>query len=503
MGKNQIKNISVKNLPATNKSNRSLLIYKILFITSSSILFSLFVYAIYDGKFFPTSEDETIYYNSARLFQQTNSIQASDCVMEEVSKIGRCNWYGPFYNIFYGSLAKIIGYESIQFVIIHFLLILSCFLLIYKFPLESMIKWQIALCFILSEVANVFIFTYFPESFHLFSGFVLTFLLILIFQNDNPFYKYLYIASVLFFTFTRPTAIFWMIGLIPFAKNKMEYWIYAIIFVSGVLVTMIFQKFFFAPAWASGLKTIDYLYKFEVFKFINHSSKQFFQNGKNLFQVHNSFVIFFFFLTFIRALIIKNKFLTSTALICSVILVLLLAFYDTNPLFFIKQVAFMIPLMITANLTIKSPRNYLIILFMLLTFPFTIRFTYSKIRDSKSAYTYRENQKEFVSSLADIVNYVEPEKKNTILWSYNEYHYPAAEALIPLATSKGFPILYTTNITDTNAPPEEKFRLYNKLKVDYILSRFQLAKPELKLLVSNKYYYFYKNKVTVQSKMKK
>src|SRR3989304_2753267 len=125
MGKNQIKNISVKNLPATNKSNRSLLIYKILFITSSSILFSLFVYAIYDGKFFPTSEDETIYYNSARLFQQTNSIQASDCVMEEVSKIGRCNWYGPFYNIFYGSLAKIIGYESIQFVIIHFLLILS------------------------------------------------------------------------------------------------------------------------------------------------------------------------------------------------------------------------------------------------------------------------------------------------------------------------------------------------------------------------------------------
>src|SRR5579859_2848580 len=93
------------NFVIKNKES-SLVFFIIIF---SLLLIGLTGYAFMHGSYYLAHEDETIFYNSARLFAQTGSVRAEDCINETVAKVWQCNWYGPMYSIFYGTIAKIAG----------------------------------------------------------------------------------------------------------------------------------------------------------------------------------------------------------------------------------------------------------------------------------------------------------------------------------------------------------------------------------------------------------
>jgi hypothetical protein len=79
------------------------------------------------------------------------------------------------------------------------------------------------------------------------------------------------------------------------------------------------------------------------------------------------------------------------------------------------------------------------------------------------------------------------------LWDYRQYDYGyAAEALLSFATRNHEPILYTTNIVDPAASMEDRFKMHNRLKVDYIMSRYALPWPSLQQVHATDFYYLYR-----------
>ena len=97
------------------------------------LLFVVLVgYALLNGKYFAAEEDETIYYNCARLFSETGSVRATECNTENVAKVWQCNWYGPMYYLFYGGIAKIAGVHNYNFLLTNIACLILILVLLYN-----------------------------------------------------------------------------------------------------------------------------------------------------------------------------------------------------------------------------------------------------------------------------------------------------------------------------------------------------------------------------------
>src|SRR5687767_6967322 len=130
-----------------------------------------------DGKFFLSHEDEVIYYCSAKVFSATSSVQAESCIDENVSRIGKMNWYGPGYSLVYGSLFKIVGSSHAVFPWFHFALAMAMLGLSFLLPLSLESRLLIAIALSVTQQFCVYIYTFFPETLILFLATVLTWLL--------------------------------------------------------------------------------------------------------------------------------------------------------------------------------------------------------------------------------------------------------------------------------------------------------------------------------------
>ena len=184
-------------------------------------LATLMIWKIADGHYFLKHEDEAIYYGCAKLFASTNSVQAAGCNVEDVSPVGRINWYGPGFHVVYGTLFKIFGPSPIVFTWFHFLLALLSLVLIMKIPVAMELRITFALAFALSQQFISYIFTFFPETLVLFFATILTGLLY--YQSTDENVKNRRLASSLFvalcfiFSLCRITFVFWLVGWVSVA----------------------------------------------------------------------------------------------------------------------------------------------------------------------------------------------------------------------------------------------------------------------------------------------
>src|ERR1700722_13462018 len=108
---------------------------KVLLRLNACFLFLLLLfvaYAFYRHRYFIVEEDEGIYYNSARLFSETSSIKAFDCIDENVSKIGGTCWYGPMYHLLHGSIDRVAGIHNYNFLVFNLVCLASIFLPVYR-----------------------------------------------------------------------------------------------------------------------------------------------------------------------------------------------------------------------------------------------------------------------------------------------------------------------------------------------------------------------------------
>ncbi len=474
-----------------------------LLVTSAFLSLSWeFLQTIKDDAYFVAHEDEVIYYGSAQLFAETQSLQAESCIAEDVSKIGKFNWYGPGYNVVYGTLKMVFGNANSLFIRFHF--VLACFILVVIFLLQLPMEDRLLLAsmLLISEQFTVYIYSYFPELLHLFFSALLVFTLLQVYQTQsNSKWIALFVMLVLVFSLCRITTIFFLAALLPLGSDWRQRGPMVLIFVVGIVASVLYLRFCIAPPYAGEMHKLQNLYSFSLVSFIFETLKATGRNVIEIFKV-NSVPIYLLLLLIGSTLYnywkTKDKFQLA-ALFVSVCLVgVMMAYYSVSPFYFVKQTAMLLPLLLIAF--VRGPyvavKWVLFGLFIFFWVPVNKKRT-RVIEEHQHAYANLQSNLKLRDSFQKISSVVEPGKDVVILWCYNEYDYGgAAQALLPYSTATGNPIMYTTNIVfDQAIASKIKFKLHHKLRVDYILSRQPLDWLEGSLKLQTPFFYVYRNPI--------
>lgn len=483
------------------KSQR-LWILKLLLAAQLLLLSYLFFSAIGDGRYFVAHEDEVINFCAAKLFSETGSVQAEGCITEDVSRIGRMNWYGPGYHLLYGSMRNLFGDSPTLFIQLHFAFALLTVLMVFFLPVPVENKLLIANALVSTQQFASYIFTYFPEALHLLLALVLILLLIFIHRSNGPGernrYVTLFIIMVLILTIVRVTTIFWLAALIGLSESRSTALKMTFVFMAGLFMTLLYMKFFTAPPYAGEMQKIDQLYEFNVMGFVVKTLKAMVRNTFML-VISGSVSVYFLLALLMMAVVrwwkTRERFLLASLLVSLVSMAALMAFYSSYPWYFLKQSAVLVPLLLVAlMLSAGSTRlKYGILVMSLVSFLFSFQDIKDIIRDRRDAFTRVQDSQPFVVALQQLPRFITEKRGVIILWCYDEYDFGGAtEALLPFSTNDHQPILYTTNIVSNDEKPEVKFKLHHKLKVDYLLSRMPVELPSLRQVHATEYYHFYK-----------
>ncbi len=469
-------------------------------MTMSSLTMEFFN-AIRDGRYFVAHEDEVIYYGSAQLFSETGSLQAESCITEDVSPIGQFNWYGPGYNVVYGSLKILFGSANSLFIRFHFflaLLILAVTLLLPN-PIEE--NLLTASIFLITEQFTCYIFSYFPELLHLFFSIVLVFLLEVIYRKEkedklNVLLVTIYFGAVLLFSLCRITTIFWLAALVPLGSNWRQRIPYLLIFGLGIIASVFYLRFFIAPPFAGEMHKLQKLYSFNLWDFVLETFKGVYHNAVIFFSSNSTPIYVLLLLsafTLINFWKTKDKFQLGSLFVTLCLVGTLMAYYSVNAFYFVKQTAMLLPLLVVAFMRGPFRIAKWTLFFVLIFFWVPVNKKRSSvIEEHKAAFANLKNNSALQADFEQIRDHVERNKDIVILWCYNEFEYGnAVQALLPYSTKTKNPIMYTTNIVVTNSPASEKFKLHGKLKVDYILSRWPLAEPTLNQVLETVHFHLY------------
>lgn len=475
----------------------------VLLGVNTLVVLDVLMTAVKGDRYFVAHEDEVIYYGSAKVFAETGSVQAESCITEDVSPVGQINWYGPGYSVVYGMLRLLFGDGLSVTIWVHFALaLLAVFatLLISGKPESNLLA---ANAFFATTQFTVFIFSYFPETLHFFMATILAGVLVKIHETSGDEkrmlarWQMIYICLCLTFMLCRITMIFWLAGLIPLAANRKQLLHLVVLFIGGVLVALVYMKLFIAPAYASDMHKINELYKLNLWSFAQQSIKAFvFQLKELIFKSGQPSYLVLGLMVIVAVLFFVRRSRVSLAafLIASILVITLLCYYTASPFFFVKQTAMLVPLLLIVAIR-ESPSyvKYWIGLSMVVLIPSTWAQQAASIAEHQAAYANKANNISFEEALQSLPDHIDKSGSVVILWCYSEYDYGhAAQALLPYSTRNGEPIMYTTNIVfDSNAPNEERFRLHNKLKVDYILSRQPIDWKNLNLKLQTSFFFFY------------
>lgn len=474
-----------------------------LLVAAITLLTVMMIVQVGDGKYFLQHEDEAIYYCSAKLFAQTNSVQAEGCNEENVSPIGKINWYGPGFHVVYGTLFKIFGEYPPIFPWFHYVLSIAIIALLFALPLPIEMRLVSATALSLTQQFFMYVFTFFPETLMLFFATILTVLLFRQHSKTNSQKRNLleiaFIICCIIFALFRITFIFWILGWVVLAKGRLAFFYRALFFAFLFSATLGYMKFFLAPTFSPDVQKIDLLYQGHFFQFISRTFNSIKDNIISVFTTADLGLLIVIGLALACCVITvmeRDKMALVATVISLALLFTFLGYYTVAEFFFIKQTAMLMPLMllsiIVSGNSIKI--NYAIVIVVLAIFPSRLVMTNKAITKRRVEYTHRRESHDLENSFAEIGSYVKPQGA-VILWCYNEYDFGrSAEALLPPATAAKKPILYTTNVVPTDATAEHKFKVYNRLKIDYVLSRYPLEFPNVKLVHATPFYSLYEMK---------
>ncbi|MGP8214495.1 MAG: hypothetical protein ACLQQ4_02920 [Bacteroidia bacterium] len=480
-----------------------------LLITLQIILFALLVslicYAFYGRRYYIAEPDEATYYNAARLFSETNSVSAGVATEEGVSPVWHCNWYGPMYHIFYGVIAKIAGFHIYNFLIVNILCVLGTIVLVYRSKFQLQTKFLISTAFLSLYVFIVYIFQFYPEPLHLFFDTILILTLKRISDNDlagKPYKKdlLLYIFLVIFFSLFRVTTVFWIFGLLAFARTMKGLLKMCGICLAALLFIMLYMHYFNAPYTAGILADIE-RGNISFNEFIKAS----FQNIFYYFTGHNSFYDLLYLVLIGMGIfnyaITKNRLILSACIISILSLFVLLILYTTDNAFLDKQTAYFYPLLLIPIFYAGLPNTKKAVIALLLFFaPVTYIKAFSQIKLRKDNYIVNEKLQPLCTQIEQLKNKIEPGKPMTILYKMGDIDkipYIYFLSHLPVSTTDNFPITYSVNIYFSHPmdeiPYNDRFKTQGKYYIDYFLSGKPLTIDSSTLVEQNEVFYLYKN----------
>ncbi|MBU1720941.1 MAG: hypothetical protein KKA07_17885, partial [Bacteroidetes bacterium] len=464
------------------RSGKYLLVISALMISGySATTCSSTFGAIGDGKYAFFHDDEFNYYAAAKVFYETGSVKAPLCFMEDVAPVTGTSWYGPLYHILYGSLMRITGFHEHYFIIFNMVFLLLLGLLIAKFRIRKSDRITILALLAFSYPLLVYPLMFFPEIWILLMSAGLIWLLIRISNEDNQkirirlliFYSVLAVVFVLF----RITGVFWLFGLFPFAKTRKEKLVIGSILAGGLVFTMLYMKYFTAPAFVMNMSVIGYLAEMDGPMAWIALTENISENLSTLFFITLKdpaaiMLLFLFAFAVIRAAFSRNKLLIAALLISALYFSAIICIYVAYPFHFIKQTAVLLPLLITALVVSEKRKGNLAVLFVLplIFFPWNVSEAKRETQLRKTAWEDvwiehpdRRNDVEKIAAFFD------DEQPVVVEFIHYEHAMPkhVFYHALPLSTTKGAPITWTASIYSRNLfpdmPYEERFVKYDKL----------------------------------------
>lgn len=455
--------------------------------------------------------DELTYFLSGKMFRESSSIQAPFCFMEDVSPVFKTHWYGIFYHLFYGSILKITGFHAKIFIVINVVFILLSVLTLFRMNIPSDKKYFIAAMFLMSYPALVYSVMFFPEILHLFMAFPLIAILYRIWDLNRSgkgisMFVMLFICMAALFTLFRITYVFWLAALIPFSVNRWQFIGFTLLLTGGVVLTMLYMKYFTAPAFVKSLASLEKLEDFRIMEVLRDSATNFLYNVQVVFgylwrEVHIFVYLIFFVFTGVLASREKNRFLAAAFLVSLLYILSLLLLYNAYPFYFSKQTATTLPLLITglAIFTRKGKLEWALLILMIIALPFSVyalhRETSNRLRAGKELIAWHGE----ILELEKIGQLAVGKKEIVIEVLHYEHKLPSYVfyASLPVSNKFGQPITYTASIHNVRLFPdlkyEDRFIRFGKLPVGFILSREPLNMENVSLLYQGSFFYFYKD----------
>lgn len=470
------------------------------------LLFVVLVgYAFFNGKYFVAEEDETIYYNCARLFSETGSVRATECNTENVAKVWQCNWYGPMYYLFYGGIAKIAGIHNYNFLLTNIACLVLILLLILKADFSTEIKLLIICSFLTLYSMIGYVFTFYPETLEILFAVILTLKLKKIAIDTGSTRKIaLYILLVMFFALFRVSTVFWVFGLLAFSQSRKDFFKKLGLSLACFLLIYLYLSYFNAPVFTGGLAHIMndkpglavlvYLVRKIAWNaFVFFSRNPFY----DLLQIPVILVaVYSWFIS-------KNRFMLAACIISIIYYIVLLTLYVPYSFFLNKQSACLYPLLLVAFFyTDTSKLKYLTLGLLLIFSPISYLKAAGLIRAKKQAAIENEKAAPLISQIDQIRSKIEGGKPRTILTLYREFEndlpYSVLSCNLPASTTDKQPILYTYNFPIDRQEGsvfknELNFQTHGKLYVDYILSKHALSIDSTTMVYSCNLFYLYKN----------
>lgn len=494
----------------------------LLILILGFIYIFLIVDMLWANGYVPYHEDETINFDSGKLFYETNSLQAPFCVSENVSPIFHSNWYGFFYNLFYGLINKIFGVHTRNIIVINILLLIVSFLVIKKTNISIDQKKSFYLILLLIPNVIYFLFGFWPVIINLFLAIVLIRLLYIINEkvnNGNEIKKDVFIYFILccIFILVNPYWAIWTFGILPFSKNLRGLLLNSVVVIFNMLLSFLFIKFFCAQ-WITGTTTIMfyYLFDFQIWNFLHliktnlFNNIQYFYTQNILFfnsghfdNVINQIVlVLLLFLSPFYYLTSKNKLFLSFSIISGLIFFVLFTIYTAEFEYFqrILTPVYVLLLFCLIVSDFNKLKNMVIII-LIISFPISLINSKSNIDLRKELYNQSESEyKVMLSDLRNMGEYMDANEPAIVQWAYFEYGIPRSLFFMNLSLKDKLnrPIIYTTRINCFNSSecdvidPNIKFKRYGKLKVNYALSKNPLNFEGYQLVVSKQNFNLYK-----------
>lgn len=288
----------------------------------------------------PVWSDEFGYYINTQSFFENSTLKAAITLSGEGSAVFGADPHGFAYPLFHGCIAKIFGWSNLNFIITNFILLSASILMVWSIKsIHTRQKLWISSFILLFPFVPLYLFTYMQEIIHISVAIIVSVLIYLIYskENNNTIYIVLFILTIFIAGCFRVLWFFWLIGLIPLAKDKRQGIAYLLLFAFGIIISFVFSKLFAEAVPNKFSSIIAFLKNGELknvfasvyYNFIKNIMLYFFSIQNGVVYVFMKFtifgaVLFFTFLAFRN----KSRLNMALALIGIVNFVLLFFIYD-------------------------------------------------------------------------------------------------------------------------------------------------------------------------------
>lgn len=314
-------------------------VYALVIVLATLAYFNNFIKIT--SSYHPVWSDEYMYFLNAASFFENHTLQAAITYNGKGSTFLGADAHGPGYPLLHGTIAVLFGWNNRNIILFNMVAILSAIGLVIaeKYSLKSN-RLKLVSLLLLFPFIPLYATTYMQEMVHLPVAVLLSLVIWRVYhEENNRRYIGLFIVIVLLAGLFRGLWLFWLIGLVPVAKSRVQQISLSLVLLAGVVWSFYYARLFnepypntmtgFLSLWHNG-------YFWNAFAWL---IKHFIANGRLYLSASHQEVNYIFMkLTIavmsvffaVRAYQHKGRFDTALASIAAVNLLLLLVAHDAH-----------------------------------------------------------------------------------------------------------------------------------------------------------------------------